>query len=393
MTGALYITYDGLLEPLGQSQVLAYLRGLSSRHRIHVMSFEKPHDWASSERERVAALVREAGLVWHPLRYHKRPTAPATGYDIAAGVALGSYLVRRHGLDLVHARSYVPSVMALGIKRLTGARYIFDMRGLWADERVDGGIWPKDGTLYRAAKRFERRFLREADHVVSLTHAAVRELETWGEPLPPISVIPTCADLERFAPASSTRSGPLVLGYVGSAGTWYRFDAVVRAFVALRRLEPDARLLIVNRGQHELIRAELAKAEVPLEAVELVALSHADVPAAVRRMDLGVFFYQPSPSRVACAPTKLGELLGCGVPCITNTGVGDSADVLSRHGVGVAIEQFDEVSIEAAIRGSLRLVRDSRVSLRCVEAAHEEFSLVNGTEHYHRVYQTVACRA
>ncbi len=37
----LYITYDGLLEPLGQSQVLAYLERMSDRLLIHIMSFEK----------------------------------------------------------------------------------------------------------------------------------------------------------------------------------------------------------------------------------------------------------------------------------------------------------------------------------------------------------------
>jgi glycosyltransferase involved in cell wall biosynthesis len=392
MTGVLYITYDGLLEPLGQSQVLSYLRGLSGRHRVHIVSFEKSHDWHSAERNRVERLVRDSGITWHPLRYHKRPTAPATSYDILAGITLGARLVRRNELRVIHARSYVPSVMALAIKRLTGAKYVFDMRGLWADERVDGGIWPAGGTLYQVAKRFERRFLLEADHIVSLTHAAVREIEGWGIPLPPISVIPTCADLERFVPGEP-RSGPITLGYVGSAGTWYRFDAVARAFLSLRTHCPDARLLVVNRGQHELIRGELAAAGVSSDAFEILALSHSDVPGAVRRMDLGVFFYRPSPSRVACAPTKLGEFLGCGIPCITNSGVGDSADVLRRHGVGTAIDEFDDASIESAIRGTLPLVRDPRVAQRCVDAAHAEFSLANGTEKYHQVYEAVTCRA
>ena len=33
-------------------------------------------------------------------------------------------------------------LMALPAKRMTGAKLLFDMRGFWADERVDGGLWP-----------------------------------------------------------------------------------------------------------------------------------------------------------------------------------------------------------------------------------------------------------
>src|SRR4051794_20204501 len=43
MTSVLYITYDGLTDPLGRSQVLPYLTGLAERgHRITVLSCEKP---------------------------------------------------------------------------------------------------------------------------------------------------------------------------------------------------------------------------------------------------------------------------------------------------------------------------------------------------------------
>ena len=114
---------------------------------------------------------------------------------------MGLLLILRYGFRIVHARSYVPAVMALVIKRLTGVRFLFDMRGFWADERVDGGLWRREGRMFRVAKWFERRFLLAADHVVSLTVAAVREIERFpylGDAMPPVTVIPTCADLSRF---------------------------------------------------------------------------------------------------------------------------------------------------------------------------------------------------
>ena len=173
--GILYVSYDGMLEPLGQSQVVTYLEKLAPGRRIHLISFEKAGDWRDgARRQAMRERLATAGIAWHPLRYHKSPSAPATAYDIAAGSALGVLLARRHRLGIVHARSYVPALIGLAVKRAAGAKLLFDMRGFWADERVDGGLWPAGGRLYRTAKALERKFLLAADHVVTLTHACTR---------------------------------------------------------------------------------------------------------------------------------------------------------------------------------------------------------------------------
>ena len=390
----LYISYDGILEPLGQSQVLAYLKLLTQGRRIHLISFEKSEDWANKiEREEISREIASAGIVWHPLRYHKRPSALATAWDIACGTALSLWLVLRHRLHIVHARSYVPSVIALVLKRLTGAKYLFDMRGFWADEKVDGGSWRSNGSMYKVTKGFERQFLLSADHVVSLTNSAVREMQGFPylkECMPPFTVIPTCADLNRFVPTSrhvtDGRVTSFVLGYVGSVGSYYLFAEVVACFVKLRKIRPDARFLIVNRGQHNYIRARLFEANVPDEVVELKSASHAEMPIQLARMDAGIFFIKPVFSKQASAPTKLAELLGCGIPCLTNAGVGDMAQVLQSDNVGVALTSFDESVMEIGILQLLHLLDDTEVRARCVAAAHRHFSLDEGVARYADIY-------
>ena len=395
MPGVLYISYDGMLEPLGQSQVLAYLRWLAADRPIHLISFEKADDWANvAERERLARDIAAFGIVWHPLRYHKRPTAVATAWDIASGIRLGLWLVLRHRLGIVHARSYVSSVMALAIKRITGAKYLFDMRGFWADERVDGNLWPRTGRMYRVSKWFERRFLLAADHVVSLTHAAVAEMQRFSYlqgHMPPVTVIPTCADLTRFKPMPRTpeRVG-FVLGYVGSAGTWYLFDEAVACFAELLRLRPDARFLVVNRGEHAYIRERLAAAGVPAESVELTTATHAEVPQQIARMNAGIFFIRQVFSKQASAPTKLAELLGCGVPCLGNAGVGDMAEVLNGERVGVTLKSFDKAALIKGLQDLLQLAADPATRARCVAAAQKHFSLDEGVRRYAAVYGQLA---
>jgi glycosyltransferase involved in cell wall biosynthesis len=398
MRGVLYISYDGMLEPLGQSQVLAYLKRLAADRPIHLISFEKAADWADmAERERLARDVAAAGIAWHPLRYHKRPTALATAWDIVCGLGLGLLLVLRHRLRVVHARSYVPSVMALGIKRITGVKYLFDMRGFWADERVDGNLWLRNGRMYHVAKRFERRFLREADHVVSLTHAAVAEMQRFqylqGR-MPPVTIIPTCADLANFKPTSRAReTAGFVLGYVGSAGTWYLFDEVAACFAELLRLRPDARILIVNRGEHTYIRDRLSAAGVPAASVELTSVTHAEMPQQIARMDAGIFFIRPVFSKQASAPTKLAEFLGCGVPCLGNAGVGDMAEVLEGERVGVALRACDQASLSAGLARLFALAEEPTIVARCVAAAQKHFSLDEGVRRYAAVYRQLGVGA
>ena len=387
----LYISYDGMLEPLGQSQVLAYLERLANDREIHLLSYEKRDDWHDTERrQRVSARIASAGIHWHPRRYHKSPSVLATAYDIGVGALAGLWLTLLHRIRIVHARSDIPALMAWVVKMLTGVKFIYDMRGFWADERVDGNLWRREGRLYRVAKWLESRFLLSADHVVSLTNAAIKEMEKFpflAGRMPPITVIPTCADLELFRPMQGLRSDSFVLGYVGSAGTWYVFDAVVDCFAHLRRLYKDARLLIVNRNEHEYIKERLVAGSVPVDAVELLAASHADIPLRMARMHAGVFFIKPVFSKQASAPTKLAEFLGCGIPCLANAGVGDMAEILETENVGIALRSFDPVTLKAGVESLLGLLADADIRERCVAAARRHFSLEQGVASYASIYR------
>jgi hypothetical protein len=379
--GILYISYDGILEPLGQSQVLSYLEHLVVGRQIHLISFEKRRDVCNPTL--MLAMTRriaKSGIIWHRLVYHKNPSALATSYDILAGIILGCWLTFRFGLGVVHARSYVAAVMALGIKRLFGVRFIFDMRGLWADERLEGGIWHPNGSLYRTAKYFERKFFLAADHVVSLTHVAVPEICRFSyleRRQPPFSVIPTCTDLNLFKLQNNRAqrsSVDFTLGYVGSAGTWYVFDAVVKCFRHLLAISPNSRLLVVNRGEHALISDALLEAGVPPSSFELIRAEHSEVPLAMARMDAAVFFYRPMFSKIATSPTRLGEFLACGIPCLTNSGVGDMTDILEGPGVGVAISSFDDSVLKTGVERLLALCVEPRIADRCRSVAEAHFS-------------------
>ncbi|HVM21675.1 MAG TPA: glycosyltransferase [Sphingomicrobium sp.] len=391
---SLYISYDGMLEPLGQSQVLAYLERLASRRAVHLISFEKATDWRDAEtRRQVAARIADAGIVWHPLRYHKRPSALATAFDIAAGSATAARIARTGDIGVIHARSYVAGLMALAAKRASGAALLFDMRGFWPEERVDGGLWPEDGLLYRTAKRAEKALLRSANHIVTLTEASVPLIETSlraQHRAVRITVIPTCADLDRFRVQRPLQRKPFVLGHVGAVGTWYLLDEMMRSFGVLRRIVPDARFLIVNRGEHELIRARAAANGISADSIELTSAPHEAMPALIARMTAGLAIIKPAYSKIASAPTKLAEYLGCGIPCLGNEGVGDMAAILEGQQVGVALTGFSEAEIARGLERLVALAADAGIQARCRTVAEQVFSVEAGVAAYDRIYDELA---
>jgi glycosyltransferase involved in cell wall biosynthesis len=111
------------------------------------------------------------------------------------------------------------------------------------------------------------------------------------------------------------------------------------------------------------------------------------MPSLIARMDASVFFIKPVFSKQASAATKLAELLGCGVPCLSNAGVGDMAEVLEIDCVGVALKAFDRASMLAGIDQLLELVSDPAITARCAAVAQKHFSLEEGVKRYRSIYE------
>ena len=154
----------------------------------------------------------------------------------------------------------------------------------------------------------------------------------------------------------------------------------------MRKVVPDAQLHILNRGEHAYIRERLNYHQIDPTAVRLEMTNHTGVANAMCHMDAGIFFIKQAYSKMASAPTKLGEFLGCGVPCLGNTRVGDMATILEGERVGVALEDFSEASMQNAISRLLQLSREPDIDKRCRQVAQDYFSLETGVKRYNRIY-------
>ncbi|MDP3722459.1 MAG: glycosyltransferase [Candidatus Omnitrophota bacterium] len=395
----LYISYDGMLEPLGQSQVLSYLRQIAKHNTVALLSYEKRRDL--KDRGRLAPLTRElqaAAIRWRWLRYHKWPSLLATGYDVLRGIMVGIILCRRHRVRVVHARGYVASVIAVCLKRCCGTRFIFDMRAFWADEKVDAGHWSTRSLAYRLAKRWERRFFEEADAVVSLTAEGIAAFPTLGYRIPsdrPIVVVPTCVDLDRFVPgpkdpellAQLGLRHVTVVGCVGNTGNWYLRDWILRylAFVCGRL--PNVKVLLVTREDHARLTAEAVAAGVPRDRLVLTQAPFEKMPAYLRLLDLAVFFRKLRFSKQGSLAAKLGELLASGVPVVINEGIGDAGALIRRERVGLVLSEVSVSAFETTFEDVARLLQDPLCQRRCRQVAERHFDLRMGVGRYLELYR------
>lgn len=395
LSKTLYLTRNGLLEPLGQSQVFAYLRGLSQDHDVTLISYEKPEDRADTARMKLAREACAAhNIRWLPQEFRPRPKIIAPALSMMRMTWLVWREVRGGRAGLIHARSYIPAAVALSVHRLTGVPFIFDMRALWPEELITSGRLKRGSVLHRAIVAVERACLRDAAAVVSLTHAAVAHLKrAYPAELEcqRVDVIPTCADLHCFTPAPTKRIGTTIHGCIGTIlSGWFRTDWLAAWLSAVATDDPDALFDIVTRDDADDVRAALDPKGALGNRLSIGPRPSEEMPDAVRGHDLSVMFYAGGEiSELGRSPTRMAEVLGCGLPVVANAGVGDVAGIVRENKVGVIVDGPDPAQMRAALEELKVLIQDPDLPGRCRATAEAVFSLETGTEAYRGIYTSI----
>ena len=399
----LYISYDGMTDPLGQSQVLPYLIGLSKQgYSFDLISFEKKERFEQNNAV-IQQLCATNNIHWHPLFYTKKPPLLSTIYDLFRMNRLAKKLHTQKKFALIHCRSYLSALIGSAFQQKYGTKFLFDMRGFWADERVEGGIWnlknPIFKTVYRFFKRKEKYFFQTADHIVSLTYNGKDEIESWPifkEEKPNITVIPCCVDLELFTPTSITSTNidllkealniskeSFVLGYVGSIGTWYMLPEMLLYFKVFLTKNPNAYFLFVTNESPSTILSKAIEINLDTERIVIKSCLHKEVPQYISLFDASIFFIRPTYSKKASSPTKQGEIMAMGKPLICNAGVGDTDRIVEQYSAGTVIQEFNEAVFEENC--TIGNFNEATTKL----GATEFFSLNIGVDRYSNIYSSL----
>jgi glycosyltransferase involved in cell wall biosynthesis len=396
-----------MTDPLGRSQVIPYLEGLSrAGHEICLMSCEKQGRFEKF-RETIQAQLDRASIKWVPLHYTASPPVISTVMDIMTMRKNAQKLHAIHHFDVVHCRSYIAAFTGLKMKKKFGCRFVFDMRGLWADERVDGGLWnlkkPLYKTIFKYFKKKERDFLLAADKIISLTNNAKSEISGWDyfKGLEnKIQVIPCCCDMQLFDKTKTLQSiealrkklqiseSDFIVSYLGSIGTWYLTDEMVRCFAHMKTVIPNARFLYITQDDKEIIINKSKAAGISEKDVFVIAANRDEVPALLGLSSISLFFVKQAYSKKASSPTKMGEIMSMGIPLICNSGIGDVDSILKDAGVGLVVDDFTEATFGETISKINELLETDPAYIRTQAAKY--YSLETGINLYKKVYDELS---
>ncbi|TGD82981.1 glycosyltransferase [Hymenobacter wooponensis] len=398
----LFISYDGMTDPLGQSQVLPYLVGLSQAgYQVTLLSTEKKERFAQHEKT-IREITERAGIRWEYIFFTRKPPVLAKFYDRYQLRQKALALHKEVQFDMSHCRSYVSAEVGLLLKQKFGVKFLFDMRGFWVDERVEGGMWNLQSPIYRRAyrtyKRKEAEFIAAADGIISLTENGKGEMQTWASyPGTPITVIPCSADFSVF-PLLTVQdrqiarqklgygAEELVISYLGSIGAWYLLDEMLAQFAVIKQQYSGAKMLFITQEPKEMVLAAARKVTGLAETDFIVRpATRKEVPELVAASDLNLFFIKQSYSKKASSPTKLGEILAMGLPVICNDGVGDVADIIRQTDGGTVVSELNAAGYEAAARSIPELLKKDGARLR--QKAQEYYDLETAIGRYRGEYR------
>ena len=402
----LYISYDGMTDNLGQSQVIPYLSGLSKHgYDITILSFEKKLNYAENK-GKIAKLLYDNAITWNPISYTAKPPVLSTVWDIWKMYKAAQKVCISKNVQIVHCRSYISALIGLQLNKSLGTKFIFDMRGFWADERVEGKIWnlknPAFKVIYKYFKRQEIKFLNKSDYSISLTEAGKRHIMSRQEIRNDIKVkvIPCCADLNHFNYQNISEETKIdvrkqfgytsdqdIFTYLGSIGTWYMLDEMLTLYAEIHSSNSNARFLFLTADKASDIIEKAESKGIPNDYIKVYRAQRAELPGMLSISKASVFFIIPTFSKTASSPTKMGELMGMGIPLICNSNVGDVSLIMKDTNTGIIVPDFSKETLHSIALRCNELEAIPKESIRL--GALKWYSLEEGILKYKEVYEEV----
>jgi glycosyltransferase involved in cell wall biosynthesis len=395
MKNVIYLTRTGLLEPLGQSQVLNYLFGLSKKFSITIISNERLDDLKDIDRVlRLKEKCANHNIIWRPQKYRKRPRFFAQLFNILAMTYVVLKEILSGRADVIHARSYIPATVAWVLNFFTSIPFIFDMRGLWPEELIVSGRVIRGSLVHKVLKKIETLLLRDASVIVSLTNVASSYLkEKYPNELAnkKIVVIPTCTNLDHFNVSLNSKNSSNIYGCIGSITSgWFNTEYLSIFISTLSLRSPNINFEIVTRDNERDVRKAIDPNNSILEKLNVKSCQFEDMPNAIQSHDISMMFYVGGEiSELGRSPTRMGEVLGCGLPVISNRGVGDVEKIILENNVGIIVEGKSKSQMKEAVESLEKLLTDPDLSNRCRRTAESIFSLKSGTEAYNKIYFSI----
>ena len=128
MKNVLYVSYDSISEPISQSQIIPLLIKYSENYKVYLVSFEK-------NKKILLNNVIKKKITHIILKFQKNFFLKAAYFFFYQILLI--FIVFKYKINIVHTRSYIPTLLILLSRFFKRLNIIFDIRGFWFDEKYE----------------------------------------------------------------------------------------------------------------------------------------------------------------------------------------------------------------------------------------------------------------
>ena len=385
----LYVSIDGIMEPLGYSQVLKYLEKLSKDYSINLITFEKEADLKNAVKlNKLIKKCKDQNINWYRHKYNNGKFGLGQIINIFNLITVPLLIFIKKRIAIVHIRSYMPGIVIPILRTFFKFNLIFDMRGFWADEKHDRLNWNKKSYKYVFFKRLEKYLIDNSQKIITLTEASKDiMIQNFNAPNSLIEVIPTCVDFNEFHRVENVRrNNSLTIGYLGSIDTAYDFSKFSLLISQLpSNFKNKIHLKVLTNKTLQEVTKFIPEGTLSKIKLEVKFAQRGDLSKEISSFDFLGFYLKENFSINASMPTKIGESLACGVPIICNSFNSDIRNIIEMHDVGI-IYDFKNTLSEHQIKKLFQILEEKTVHQRCLKIANEYFSLEKGAATYNDLY-------
>ena len=388
MIRVLYFSYDGLLDPLGESQIVPYVSAISDAgYSLTIISYEK----VERTKEQIKSMeikLQKIGVQWVRLQFY-------TGKLWAIKrIISGALLIRKLCIDLkpnfLHLRGFLPAVIfQLSLLRTP---FLYDFRGFALGEWVDIGKLDKYSLLHNILNRLDQRAVRNASGFVVLEECAKELLkDTYDVPNVPLKVIRTCTDVKRYKKKKIVRSNSrraIHFVFLGGARFPYRPDLALKLISKLIDHGYDCKVDFINKGDHKIIEKAKELINLPEDKINILSCGHSEIPKILRNYDCGLVMVETSYWRKVCSPTKMGEYLAGGLPVISLKGINSIDELAERTDCieTISPEDLEDDFNVGRAKQIISLIKSPKIEEKCKNLAKDEFNLEIAGNLYVQLY-------
>ncbi len=315
----LYVTYDSLEDSISKSQILPLLKYLKKKqYKINLISFEK-----KKNNQRIKYVDN-----WEQIKFENSKILKIL--SILKCIFLMFRFIKHENVKIIHCRSYIPAIAAFFLKKILKFKYIFDIRGFWFDEKHDTGLI--SNIMYFFLKIIEKKIYKNADCILTLSYKSIKHISNlFGAKKNKINFVSCYTDTKIFIHTKKLLKEHIIFGYVGNVGLSYDFNKVLKFLNIYNDINPNWTLIFLN---NHLDRNKINKLfyNFPYKnKIKIRRTNYYQMKNFYKNINLGIYFLKNSFAKIASCPTKLGEMLSCGIPIITNGGIGDIERYLNNE--------------------------------------------------------------